>query len=394
MNQAFFSISKTKAFLLMEFLFKTNPSLANQHYKSAYASYFLLPVIFCFVFASAFSQADRYFIPAYTLSQIPDEDVLLHQMNSNTNEWKVLGKTGRTGIRSLAIDSKNQKVYAVDGGTLGTLNQSNGKFTPIGNIGVGVGDNGIISMNNIYALAYDDKRDILYASQRRNSFDVILKINPRDGKIIKNGMVNEAGKSADYKVIEIKTFFFAQIHTSYNFVDLAYDSKSEILYIAHNYYGIYHGINGFLNIDKQIARDEYRRSPINKLAGIAFDLNGQIYGSFSDNKISTAKDLSESSGPLDDFFGDLDNIDFDIDKKAVFYGLDFFKSSVQTCAYDENIINSFSLNSPLIAIKTITSKSVIYRDIVFIAGESVLLNNNFEVKKSADFEIRIENPCD
>jgi len=59
----------------------------------------------------------------------------LYQFNPIIFQWVKIGHLNTTGIFSIAIDSENFIIYAVDGKTLGTINPINADFTPIGLLG-------------------------------------------------------------------------------------------------------------------------------------------------------------------------------------------------------------------------------------------------------------------
>jgi len=356
--------------------------------KTRLSNYFIF-LLFCFIHQIAFSQNSK--TAAFTLAKKGNDDVVLYKSNSGTNNWKNIGSTGRSFIRSLATDSKNEIIYAVDKGNLGTLDPNNGKFSVIGEIGSGSGEQGNIKIDNVYGLAFDANRNILYATQRTNDLDVLLQINPKSGKIIKGSMINSKGQNADYKTILIETFYFGSIYPSKKFIELAYNNERKILYIIHNYFSTLQGINSYTNIDTQKPTEEYRISPIQKLAGIAFDNDGKFFATFSDNKISTGGFPSGGGVTID--LGNLKIIDPNLSGNIFFYGLDFY--SVQSCTSNLQVNSPPTSNATIKATYTIEANTLIYVDTKFIAGTSVSLNNNFEVRNSANFEVAIDsNACE
>jgi len=348
-------------------------------------SNYLILFTFCLMHLIALGQNET---SAFILAKKGSNDAMLYKVSSTT---KVVGSTERSYIKSLAADSKNNALYAVDGGTLGKLDPNSGKFSVIGEIGYGSGELGYIKIDNVYGLTFDSNQNILYASHRMDGFDVLLQINPKTGKIISNSMTNSKGQKVDYKIIIIKTFFFGDIYESKKFVDIAYNNKDKTLYIVHNYFSDLHGINGYQNIDAKTPNETYRISPISKLAGIAFNNDGEFFGTFSDNRISTTGDLFSGGGIIVET-GPLKTIVPFLSSDTFIYGLDFYADTgtVQSCSYNL-IVNSLLIsNTTKIAINSIQSSSKIYGDAEFIAGNNVLLNNNFEAKKSANFEINID----
>jgi len=353
---------------------------------------FLILTICCFGQLMALCQNQRYQVPAFTLAKTIENTVVLYKQNSLTKVWKVVGKTSAENLNSLAIDSNNETIYAVDEGILGTLNPNTGAFSKIGEIGRGYGAKGNIKISNVQGLAFDKNRNILYASHRTDKFDILFQINPKTGKIITNSMINAKGRKADYKVIELKTFFFGGIHDIKKIVDLAYDEQNKILYITYNFYSSVHGIISYINIDEQEPKEYFKTNPITNLAGIALNREGKLFLSFSDNKITTGEKITGGGVTLD--LGILNPIDANIgNRDAIFLGLDFYT--------DNACVNQLQLNDGLIsdtpkkASQIIESSALVNFDTKFVAGKYVNLNANFEVKKSANFEILIdENACE
>lgn len=362
----------------------------NSIQKASIINYVFLLVFSCITMLSS-AQNKQNEISAFVLSKRGYDDVVLYKSNSSVNSWKIVGSTDRSSIWSLAADLKNGIIYAVDGGQLGTLNSSTAKFSPIGEIGSGSGEAGNIKMDNIYALTFDANRNILYAAHRMDSWDLILQINPQTGKIIPNSMLNAQGKKADYKTIQFKTYYLGQNRDSKNITDLAYDNKQKILFIADTYFKDVTGLNSYLSIDAQDPKPDLKQSPIQKLAGIAYDNDGNFYASFSNNKVSGPNSITGSGVILNT--GDLTTIYPGLDRFNYFYGLVFSSDSQQQpppCSNYLTITNSPTSGSIQKALFTINSTALIKADTKFIAGEGVNLNNNFEVVKFANFEVNID----
>lgn len=375
-------------------MLKTTVFITNTTYyfiKRNRVVYCFVLLILCLTQQQAIGQSPKYEIPAFTLAQKVNNDVVLYQLNSTTNTWKIVGSTGRFYLKSIAIDSENEILYTVDGGKLGMLNPKTGKFSSIGEIGLGSGEIGNIKIDNVFALAYDANRNILYASHRMDDFDVLLQINPKTGKIIRESMINRKGKKADYKIVIIETFYLGVVYESKKIIDLAYNNEQKALYIVHNYFNALHGINSFVNIDEQKPKEDFKISPIKNLAGIAFDNEEKFFASFSNNQISTGS--SPFGGGVTIDFGNLDSIDPNLNEDAFFFGLDFYKPPT-SCSNSLQLNNTPIYNAPKSAISTIESSAIINKDVMFVAGKSISLNNNFEVTKSATFEAIIDsNVC-
>lgn len=358
--------------------------------KSILCNYFML-FLFCFVPLIVLGENQNFQMSAYTLAKKGNANVELYKLNSST--WKSVGSTGRAYIKSLAADSKSGILYAVDGGKLGKLDLYTGKFSLIGEIGAGFGELGYLKIDNVYGLTFDANRNILYATHRMNGFDVLLQINPKTGKIISKSMINSKGQKADYKMLVIKTFYFGSLHDSKKIVDISYNNEEKKLYIVHNYFNTLNGINGYINIDTKTPTENYKVSPVTNLAGIAFNNDGEFFGTFSDNQISTTGELFKGGGINVDT-GPLKPIVSNLSSGTFFYGLDFSVDNGPSCSYNLTVNNLLINSSTQIATNSIQSSAKIYGNTVFIAGKNVSLNNNFEVRKSANFEINIdENVC-
>ncbi len=334
----------------------------------------------------------QYSLPGYLLAQSPNQNVELYHFSSLNSQWSRVGNTGRSNIKSIAVHANNELIYAVDGGTLGTLNPITAQFTAIGTIGSGNGENGMQTFDNIHGLAFDANRQILYATNRNyNGIDELLQINPLNGKIIKNSMRNDAGLLVDYKLIEIRTFYFGSIYTSYKFLDLSYDNENDVLHIMHNYFSTLHGITSYKNINSQNPAEEFKVSPIQKLTGIDFDDEGKIYGVFSNNKVSTGDVIDGIGGGVINFFTTLKTIDASKTAETTFFGLDFYK--INYCNLHLTLNSPLLSNCPKIAKSTISSNTKINLNVHYMAGNSISLNNNFEAAKNVNFEATIEGFC-
>jgi len=320
------------------------------------------------------------------------QNVELYEYNSLNQQWRQVGNTGQSNIKSIAVCANSELIYAVDGGTLGTLNPLTAQFTAIGNIGSGSGENGIKSFTNIQGLAFDGNRQILYATNRNNNgIDELIQINPVTGKLIKNSMRNSSGSIVDYKIIDIQTFYFGSIYTSYKFLDLSYDDENAMLYITHHYFSTLHGINGYKNIDSQNPIEDFKVSPVQNLSGLDFDDNGKVYGTFSDNKVSTGDIIDAVGGGVIDFFTTLKTIDASKGTETTFFGLDFYK--IDYCRNNLTLNSPLLSNCPKIAKSTINSNTKINLDVQYMAGNSISLNNHFEAIKNANFTATIEGFC-
>lgn len=353
--------------------------------KRAKLLFFTVLVISSINFTSK-AQSNNVSFPSYILSKKGADNVELHKHNANTGYWKVIGSTGKDNIWSIAI--AKGKIYAVAGGTLGTLSKTTGQFTAVGNIGTANGASGAVVIDNIFGFTYNSNDDYFYATQRTSGFDLLLKINPTNGQVIKNGLRDDNGNLVDYKTLDISTFYFGQYYPAKKFNDIAYDSNSGSLYISHNYYSTLSEIIEIIDVDQQNYTKGFKLNPVQKLFGIAFDDVSYLCGTFSDNRISDPYDVTGPS-VVNTFVGSADNtIDPTKDGSTKFYGLDF-----ERCPTNLSVNSSFSTNSTQFAASTVSSSMYINKNVTFAAGACVALNNSFEVPKHINFEAKIDNLC-
>lgn len=181
------------------------------------------------LFAQIFHQSTMFAVSKSGINSLNT----LHQYNEEFNQWNLIGNIGTQNIDAIAFDNVHQILYAANGGILGTLNRSTGKFTAIGVTNYGNGELGRFLLNNIDGLTFCPLSNTLYASHHRlgdyaGSNDLLFKIDPADGKIIPFSMINSKGNMVDYAVIE------AVEHNNccelYGVNDLALNSYTNQLY--------------------------------------------------------------------------------------------------------------------------------------------------------------------
>lgn len=333
------------------------------------------------------AQSSTVSYPSYILSVKGNNNAELHKYNAATGYWNVLGSTGKNNIWSIAIG--NNKIYAVAGGTLGTLSKTTGQFTAIGNIGTANGPNGAVVIDNIYGFTYNQNDNYFYATHRTTSDDYLLKIDPTNGKVIKNSLRDSNNNLVDYKTLNVRTFYFGQYYNSKKFNDIAYDNSTGSLYLSHNYYSTLSEIIELIDVDNQNFSTGFKLNPIQKLFGIAFDEVSYICATFSDNRISDPYDVTGPS-VVNTFVGSANNtIDPTKDSSTYFFGLDF-----------ERCPTNLTVNSPLstsnttqFAASTVSSNLNVNRNVTFVAGDCVALNNSFQVPSYINFEAKIDNLC-
>ena len=113
-----------------------------------------------------YAHFDKIESPCYAIAQNNGEINTLSVYNPAQNFWYIVDIIGTTGIKALAINHTNNLIYAVDNGILGIINTNtySGNFTPIGTVNTANGDQGTLTLDNIYGLAFDAEQGVLYAS--------------------------------------------------------------------------------------------------------------------------------------------------------------------------------------------------------------------------------------
>ncbi len=140
--------------------------------------------------------------PCYAIAHNNGEINTLSVYNPAENYWYIVDIIGTTGIKALAINHTNNLIYAIDDGTLGTINPYSGEFEPIGTVNTGNGPLGSIILDNIYGLTFDAEQGVLYASHRiKGNNDVIFQIDPLTGLIIPDVYTDYSGNPVDYDAI-------------------------------------------------------------------------------------------------------------------------------------------------------------------------------------------------
>ncbi len=222
-----------------------------------------------------------------------DSVVMLIKADGSTQQ---VGTTGTNDIETMAFRPGGDVLYAVDGGTLGTIDYlqtsaTAGQFTAIGPIGSSTnGSAGTVIFNDIDSLSFDIKTNpaTLYGVQRRNGGapDVLIKIDVDTGKYIPNSFL---GGTADY--VEISGFPTEEDDID----DIAINPVDGVLYGAANNGGtggtlviinkdtgvieLPNGNTGIVGPTFYQGTDEV----VDDIEGLAFFNDGQLYGSSGNN---------------------------------------------------------------------------------------------------------------
>lgn len=112
------------------------------------------------------------------------------------DETSVGTGTGTFGIEAIAFQPGTGILFAADGGVLGTLDTTTGRFTKIGDIGTGTGSEGKVELDDVDGLAFDPGTGFLYGTRRRSSADLLFRIDPLTGGLVAGGI-----GGADYAVV-------------------------------------------------------------------------------------------------------------------------------------------------------------------------------------------------
>lgn len=204
----------------------------------------------------------------------------LVQMNRLTGATSLIGATHTLNVEAMTFipNGADNLLYAVDGGTLGTVDLTSGLFTAIGPIGSGNGVNGRINFRVIIGLAYDQQTNTLYATQSKVGQNaILLKIDPKTGAHVANAF----GPGQDYLVIPT-----VLIHgqAAQNVDDFEFDPTSGLLYAEVNV----NGADGKLIVldptnaavtEVGLFRDTATGATVDNLEGLSFDAAGQLYAS-------------------------------------------------------------------------------------------------------------------
>jgi len=295
---------------------------------------------------------------------------------------------------TITIDSENLVIYAVNGGTLGTLNPVTAKFTKIGNIGGGTGIYGYKNINRVYGLTLDPVEKMLYATNRINtSEDILIKINPTNGKLIKKSFTNYTFQKVDYIAIEA-SIVKATVNPSSpltNVTCLLYEPiTAQLLCMQHRF-------------------DKIAMSRINKTTGtleevifdfsstgifsIDYDLAGNLYATTL-NKIDSENGIEQ----IDLGFGSINILNpISINEPNLqFVGLAFTKKieKIQNCKDEINLICSSPQLPVVKAKKAINSSADLLINTTYKTEGQVSLHNYFNIPAHINFTIQIKDTCD
>ena len=201
-----------------------------------------------------------------------------------TNEVDIGTGTGTSSIEAIAIEPLTGVVYAVDGGQVGTLNTDSGVFTPVGTgIGVGDGQDGNVTLDDIRGLTFHPLTGVLWATHRRSgTTDLLFPIDPVTGALIPDTF------PANRDYIEVKT-----LGTLEDVTDISYDPTDWALYGVMND-GTPAGPVELVTIRVINGRSQSIGSLAQRIIGLSFDPSGQLYGT----DLSTLHNIDKLNGTL------------------------------------------------------------------------------------------------
>jgi len=331
-------------------------------------------------------------LPCYSIAKLGDQSDQLHEYNSVDNLWKNLGHTGTLDIESIAVDYENSIIYAVNKGIFGSINPTTAMFTEIKTLGNVDGAFGIVMVNDICAITYDEDNQVVYAVHRNGlNNGILIKIDPQTGDIYTNAFEDDNENIVDYAVIE--GIFFGSPQTNYiiDIADIAYDSKTNLLYAMYynNNVRIVAKINA-LNGDVESQTNLIYK----EIAGIGFDSNGNLKAttlsneSLNDFSSLFTINISESSAEL---VGVISN-----DFENNFICIDCAKKiqEIKNCDIEINITDYSPQIATINALQTINSNANVTAQTEYKAVDYINLSLYFEVDANTNFSALIENTCE
>lgn len=355
---------------------------------------FIYSMLFCIFTVKSNNNLDFNFEGAlFSLAKVHNTKDVLFQFKPQLSKWVKIGDTGTKNIYSIAIDSDNL-IYAVNGGVLGTLNPVTGKFSEIGSIGGGTGVYGYTEINNIYGLTFDPIEKVLYATNRVNgSEDILIKINPLNGKLIQKDFTNFLLQKVDYIAIEA-SIVKATINPSAPLTEvtsLLYEPiTQQLICIQHKFneiaMSLVHKKTGFL---VEVIFDFSSTGIIS----VDYDNSGNIYA-------TTLNDIDSENGitQIDLGIGSinmLNPMNIINEPNLQFIGLAITKTAekIQNCQNEINLICTSPQLPEVKAKKAIYSNADLLVDTSYKSEGEISLHNYFNAPANINFSIEIENTC-
>ncbi len=223
------------------------------------------------------------------------EDVF-YEYDSASNTWAEISKSTNSNITALTSNPVTKTMYAVNGQSFGTVNPANSSFTAIAHINKTLsGELGGINVKSVEAMTYDAAKQEVFAVYRLTDHpDIIFKINPNTGEIIRNGFNHSKTKvKVDYQVIE-------ELELNDNIYDIVLDITLDPL--SGQLYVVYQHQNDFC----LVVADKTAGSIIAPLFEIKDKFVNNLTFSSRGKLFAVAKDMTSSESHvyhIDQFMG-------------------------------------------------------------------------------------------
>lgn len=242
-----------------------------------------------------FSQIDNAFSCFAVGKNALLEDVF-YEYNSASNTWAEISKSTNSNITALTSNPVTKTLYAVNGQSFGTFIPTSGSFNAISHINKTLsGELGGINIKSVGAMTYDAVNQEIYAVYRLTDYpDIIFKINPETGEIIRNGFKHSKTKvKVDYQVVE-------ELELDGNIYDIASDITLDPL--SGQLYVMYQHRNDFC----LVVSDKAAGSIIAPLFEIKDKFVNNLTFSSKGKLFAVAKDMTSNESnvyQIDQFMG-------------------------------------------------------------------------------------------
>jgi len=308
-------------------------------------------------------------------------------------------------IKAITIDPSTGKIYTARFNEFGTLDPVTGKFEKINDLGSMDGEYGIFTPDSIRGMVFNKFEGIIHAIDYKfsnlgpipGSEDLLFKINPTTGTIIKGSMYLEQSSIAtDYAIIETveaETNQGSGVFQPLRDVwDLTVNPDTGELFAYHRtgIYALLTIINQETGRMEQIVGDVSNKDYL----GISYSKDGSSLYFTSGSSMQENPNIlyeREFDGTI---LGDQQNAGIIDAENYLFRSIDCgFKEflTYQPCISELEITNMMEHRTAYRAKKIINSNLYLNNNTEFFAGSSVNLFSGFEVKANTDFAAYISN---
>ena len=153
---------------------------------------------------------------------------LFYTFNHQTGAVTLVGPTGTSDIEAMAINIKDELIYACSRDSLGIISAATGLFIPIStDMGEVDGAEGLVDARSFDGMTFDTLNNLIWATIRREGGsdglpdDLLLQINPATGMPVQDAF----GTDVDYLVVPTN---------EHDIDDIAMDDNG-VLYAISNY---------------------------------------------------------------------------------------------------------------------------------------------------------------